>query len=514
MMGPLSILDLMQWLKTRCLGTYLHRGIMPLEHILSLHFLIIVALISLVHAYSNSSSSIGTCHAIAAAISPASGVYYPGSTNYTDDIEHFLESSSQNSTCSVEPGSVDDVAIILRLLGMNQTPFAVKGGGHSSNVGFSSTTGVQIAMTRFSEIVYDENSLTADIGAGVRWEDAYRVLNAINRTVCGARATGVGVAGQTLGGGVNWWSNQYGETIDTVTAYELVLPNGTVTTVTEANEDLFFALKGGYNNFGIVTKFTFRTFEIGKIWAGELLIPGESQDALNTAVANFFANTTDPKATIVTQYRYLNSNLSFEITVFYDGPSPPAGIFDEILAIPNVQGSPATLDFVEMLTFGTPAASGTRFTFDDTEVQSFSKPFLDSIANETAFVGKTAETLSASLVMFMIWQNLPNYLSHGPESAWPADRSSFHAPINGWALWDDASSDKAILAALQAGSDRLAKIAISEGQNLTGASMYPNISPADTPLKYMYGSHVQRLREIKYRYDPGNVMGLTGGFKF
>lgn len=263
-----------------------------------------------------------------------------------------------------------------------------------------------------------------------------------------------------------------------------------------------------------MTKFTFRTYELGKIWAGELLIPGESQNALNTAVANFFSKTTDPKATIVTQYRYLNSNLSFEITVFYDGPSPPAGIFDEILAIPKLQGTPATLDFIQMLNFGSPPASGTRFAFDDTEVQSFSKSFLDSIANETAFVGQALEPLSATLVMFMIWQNLPNYLSHGLESAWPADRSSFHAPINSWALWDDAGADNSILAGLQAGGDRLARVAIAEGQNLTGASLYPNIVPADTPLQAMYGSHLERLHAIKQRYDPNNVMGLAGGFKF
>ena len=129
-------------------------------------------------------------------------------------------------------------------------------------------------------------------------------------------------------------------------------------------------------------------------------------------------------------------------------------------------------------------------------------------------MGQALEPLSATLVMFMIWQNLPNYLSHGLESAWPADRSSFHAPINSWALWDDANADKSILAGLQAGGDRLARVAIAEGQNLTGASLYPNIVPADTSLKAMYGSHIERLHAIKQRYDPNNVMGLAGGFKF
>lgn len=58
-----------------------------------------------------------------------------------------------------------------------------------------------------------------------------------------------GVAGFTLGGGYSWKTSQYGLTIDNIAAYELVLPNGTVTTVTEQDEDLWFALRGGGNNF-------------------------------------------------------------------------------------------------------------------------------------------------------------------------------------------------------------------------------------------------------------------------
>ena len=57
------------------------------------------------------------------------------------------------------------------------------------------------------------------------------------------------MAGFTLGGGYSWKTSQYGLTIDNIAAYELVLPNGTVTTVTEKDNDLWFALRGGGNNF-------------------------------------------------------------------------------------------------------------------------------------------------------------------------------------------------------------------------------------------------------------------------
>lgn len=110
-----------------------------------------------------------TCQEIAAAVSSASKVYYSGSFAYTKDNEHWASSSSQPSACSFEPATAQDVGIALQLLGKNQTPFAVRSGGHTANSGFSSTPGVQIALFQFSEIVYDANAQTATIGMGLIW---------------------------------------------------------------------------------------------------------------------------------------------------------------------------------------------------------------------------------------------------------------------------------------------------------------------------------------------------------
>ncbi len=77
----------------------------------------------------------------------------------------------------------------------------VKGGGQTTNPGFSSTPGVQIAMFRFSEVSYDAASQTVDVGAGLVWDDVYAALEPLGVNVVGGRVTGVGVAGFSLGGG-------------------------------------------------------------------------------------------------------------------------------------------------------------------------------------------------------------------------------------------------------------------------------------------------------------------------
>lgn len=122
-------------------------------------------------------------------------------------------------------------------------------------------------MYRFANVTYDPTTQTATIGAGLLWDDVYAALEPYGVNVAGGRVSGIGVAGFTLGGGrlagpcmpnsrkfdgqshgrnavgYSWHANEYGLTIDMVDAFELVLPNGTVTNVTASQPDLFFALK-------------------------------------------------------------------------------------------------------------------------------------------------------------------------------------------------------------------------------------------------------------------------------
>lgn len=98
-------------------------------------------------------------------------------------------------------------------------------------------------MFRFSEVNYNNATQTADVGSGLIWDNVYAALEPFGVNVVGGRVTGVGVAGFSLGGGYSWLTNQYGLTVDNIVGYELVLPNGTVTTVDASVPDLFFALK-------------------------------------------------------------------------------------------------------------------------------------------------------------------------------------------------------------------------------------------------------------------------------
>ena len=93
------------------------------------------------------------------------------------------------------------LSLQLKIISSCRTPFAVKGGGHATNPGFSSTLGVQIAMSRFNDTKVNPDDGTVEVGAGLTWDQVYEALGPTGVNVVGGRIPGVGVAGLTLGGG-------------------------------------------------------------------------------------------------------------------------------------------------------------------------------------------------------------------------------------------------------------------------------------------------------------------------
>ncbi|KAG7446652.1 FAD-binding domain-containing protein [Guyanagaster necrorhizus] len=463
--------------------------------------------------------NLAVCETISRAISSTSDVYYPGELTYLRDIYHWAISSTQYSACTVEPGTAEDVGIILRILSSTQTPFAVKGGGHASNPGFSSTTGVHISMYLFSEVTYDPASETVVIGSGLIWDDVYESLAPHGVNVVGGRVTGVGVAGFILGGGFSWLTNQYGLTIDTVVAYELVKPNGEIATVTaNSDADLFFALKGGLNNFGIVTRFTLRTFPQGQVWGGLITYTQDHLSEVNAVAVKFANDVTDPKAAIITTYNFLLGQPGVSQLLFYDGPTPPDGIFDDFLAIPHFSMDVKTRDFVSLvLASPSNATANLRGVFNTVSLLRYSDTLIDAIVNETTFWGARLGFDSGLFISYDVEPFRPNIFSVSDtrtDSAYPPSRSVGLLPLNLYYAWAFEISDDTFQDAIRQSAAHLYNVAVGQGQSdIVGAVVYPNYAIFDTPVESLYGSNVARMKQIKASVDPDNVMALAGGFK-
>lgn len=150
-------------------------------------------------------------------------------------------------------------------------PFAIRGGGHTPYPGAASLNdGVVIDLKNLPVpgISLDRKSIT--VSPSQRWDEVTQELDGYNLSTLGARVASVGTGGATLSCGTSFFSARYGFICDLVEEFEVVLANGDVVHANaNSNPDLWKALRGGGNNFGIVTAITLRTFPQGPFWGGQ-----------------------------------------------------------------------------------------------------------------------------------------------------------------------------------------------------------------------------------------------------
>jgi hypothetical protein len=153
---------------------------------------------------------------------------------------------------------------------------------------------------------------------------------------------------------LSFLSTEYGWAANNILEYTLVLANATVVTVTESNyPDIFLALKGSGNIYGIVTSYLLKAYPVGQVWGGNYVYSADDTTTpqLLAAIRDFTEYYPDEKAAIImTAERTLGTLLDIWILfVFYNGPTPPAGVFDNFTAIPHTIDSTKTQSINDLL---------------------------------------------------------------------------------------------------------------------------------------------------------------------
>ncbi|EKG19594.1 FAD linked oxidase [Macrophomina phaseolina MS6] len=453
-----------------------------------------------------------TCHTISDQISSASSVIYALDSRFLTDIHHWYLSSSQMPVCVLEVGSAEDTAIVIRIIGQTRTPFAIKSGGHASNPGFSSTTGVHISLTRLDQVVLSSDKSSVEIGTGTTWADVYKKLQGTGYNVVGGRTVGPGVGGFTLGGGYSWKTNQHGLTCDSVKSFNLVLPNGTITRVDSSKPELFFALKGGLNRFGVVTSAEFYTHkQPAKIYGGLRIYGTDQLPAILNATAKFDAENTDPKAQIITTLQGSASGTTALVIFFYDGPGRPECFapFDGLTSTISTVKTQTFSDFVQ----GLPSnlITNARGTFHSLSTSKLTPTFVEAVRKEADSLGKIMGLHSGTSISYDVEPFLKNYGEKATDSAFPHGDSPL--PLNLYFAWLSPADDEFWYEAMRTSVRKLRDVAVQEGIQPEGYTVYPNYAISNTTAEELYGrENAARLRSIRSAVDPDGVMGLTGGF--
>ncbi|KAM0325420.1 hypothetical protein ACHAQA_007406 [Verticillium albo-atrum] len=266
----------------------------------------------------------------------------PNSTDYdTQRINVWDKRSNLAPVCIFLPKTTESAADGIGIFNTCGAQFAIRGGGHMNVPGSNSINdGVLLALNNLKDIIVNDEDETIEVSPGNKWVDVYQALVPSKRYAIGGRLKTIGVPGLTLIGGVSYFLNKYGFTMDNVVSYDVVLGNGTTVLASQdSNPELFWSLKGGAGNFGLVTKFVLKTYDVP-------LVTSTMQVFNESAVPAFIKATCDmilsedgsvgAGAVINLNYNTTTKSVTPQIFGLQETTESPPSRFANFTAIPAV----------------------------------------------------------------------------------------------------------------------------------------------------------------------------------
>jgi FAD/FMN-containing dehydrogenase len=194
-------------------------------------------------------------------------VYVAGESGYEPARLPFQRRLDPRPALIVEAADAGDVRTALRFAREHDLPLAVQSTGHGAVR--VPDGGLLLKTNSMASVAIDARRRVARVGGGALWSDVIAAAAPHGLAPLSGTSTSVGVTGYTLGGGTGWLSRLHGYAADSVLRFELVTADGELVTASPAERpDLFWALRGGSGNFGVVTALEFRLFPVASVYAG------------------------------------------------------------------------------------------------------------------------------------------------------------------------------------------------------------------------------------------------------
>ncbi len=399
---------------------------------------------------------------------------------------------------------------------LTQCPFAVKSGGHAAFTGASNIEGgITISLEKLNLVQLSSDKKTVNVGPGNTWFSVYTALQPLNVAVIGGRVSGIGVGGLTTGGGISFFSNIYGWACDNVASYEVVTASGIIVTASPTqNSDLYSALRGGGNNFGIVTKFTLNAIPLpgGQMWGGGRVSLQDQFDAVVNAFYNVGINSpSDSNAAQILSFAFSQSaNLSVAAAdLQYAKPVTNASIFNDYFAIPGVISDTTKVRTLADLTqeFNASNPDGLRETYwaatyklNKAHVAAVRDIFFQEIQ---PIIDAAGLVPAATLQVITQGQLAGMGKNGGNPLGLPASNGPYLL-LNLNMMWQNAADDTRILQSNQRIIDRT--IALAQSMGLYEDYIYMNYASQFQDVIGSYGaSNKAKLISIAGKYDPTGV---------
>jgi len=405
--------------------------------------------------------------------------------------------------------TVGDVQAAVRFAGTHRMLVSVRGGGHHIAGNAVAEGGLMLDLSGMADVNIDASSRTAKVGPGALLGDLDRAAQAHGlATPLGINST-TGVAGLTLGGGFGWLSRRHGMTIDNLLSARIVTADGVERLASASSEpDLFWAVRGGGGNFGVVTSFELRLHPIGpEVHAGLVVYPFDQARKVLRAWRDFSAHAPE--------------ELSVWTVLRKAPPLPflPASAHGtEVVIFPLVYSGDAAMAeraVAPVLQFGKPLAvalgptpyAGFQTAFDalltpggrnywkSNNFSTLSDAALDAVIDSASRLpGPECELFIAQLGGAMSRVD-------PAATAFVGRDARFIMNVHG--RWSDARDDDAVRSWARQAFEAAAPHATGSG--------YVNFLTEDEGERVAasYGDNYPRLQALKHRYDPGNLFRMN-----
>ena len=221
-------------------------------------------------------------------------IVLPSDKNYNETRKVYNAMIDKRPALFAICADVADVIASVNFAHENDLVVAVRGGGHNGGGLGLCDAGMVIDLSGIKFVRVDPSDSTVRVGGGNLWGEVDHATHAFGLAIPAGIISTTGVGGLTLGGGVGYLSRKFGLTIDNLLEADMVLADGSFVTVNEnQHEDLFWAIRGGGGNFGIVTSFKFQAHDLKTVFGGPTLWPIERTEEIMEWYDDFIENASD-----------------------------------------------------------------------------------------------------------------------------------------------------------------------------------------------------------------------------
>ena len=379
---------------------------------------------------------------------------------------------------------------------------SVRGGGH--NVAGSALTdgGLMIDLSKMKGIHVDPASRTVRAQAGVRIAELDRASAAFGLATPSGVVSNTGIAGLTLGGGIAWLMGKHGMAVDNLLSAEVVLASGEIVTASDSDDsELFWALRGGGGNFGVVSSFEYRAHPLVSVLGGSVLHPLDAAPELLSFYREFARDIPDELGTQLALIHAPDGSgtklCAFAVCHAGDDFERAA---DEIQPVRDF-GAPIA-DMIERIPY--PAVNtGVDWLFPRGVLSYWKSAFFSELSDEAVRLMIEAFQEAPSELCALVIEDF-----HGAVTRVSAEATAFPHREPGFNLlvisqWRDRAGTRDGIAWARSTFDRLSA-------HMSERS-YINYLAADDHerIRCAYGPNYRRLRDLKRRYDPENLFRLN-----